>query len=73
MFKEYENMGDEIKKRIKYINEIVKTSRTAPLKSDNINNAQNAQSLGSNSEHGHSKTGLRSTSSRSRFTKSENH
>lgn len=32
MFNDYETMGEEIKKRIKYINEIIKTSRTSSMK-----------------------------------------
>lgn len=37
MFSEYESMGEEIKKRIKYINEVIKTSRTSSLKPDSNN------------------------------------
>ena len=32
LFQDYESMGEEVKKRIKYINEIVKNSKSVPLK-----------------------------------------
>ena len=43
-------MGDEIKKRIKYINEIIKTSRTSTFRPDSSSNIENVQSLGPGGE-----------------------